>query len=156
MTLLTQNELATNEVAVEKLNEALRGERAAVETYIQALEKLGQDSKADDIRRIRAEHMEAVQELKDEVIRLGGRPDETSGAWGTWAETVMGAAKMFGRGIAVRTLREGEEHGEELFKDIASHDHVGSGVRDLMRSKYIPRQQRHIHTLSVLLDKIAS
>lgn len=155
MTLLTQNELASNEVAIEKLNEALRGERAAVETYIQALEKLGADPKGDEIRRIRAEHMEAVQDLKDEVIRLGGKPDRTSGAWGTWAETIVGTAKIFGRGATIRALREGEEHGEELFKDIASHDRVGSLVRDIMRSKYIPRQQRHIHSLSVLLEKIA-
>ncbi len=155
MTLLTQNELTSNEVAIEKLNEALRGERAAVETYIQALEKLGADPKGDEIRRIRSEHMEAVQELKDEVIRLGGKPDRTSGAWGTWAETIVGTAKLFGQGATIRALREGEEHGEELFKDIATHDHVGSMVRDLMRSKYIPRQQRHIHSLSAILEKIA-
>ena len=156
MTLLTQNELASNDVDVEKLNEALRAERSAVEAYIQALEKLGTDPKADDIRLIRGDHMQAVQELKDDVIRFGGRPEETSGAWGTWVETVMGAAKFFGRSLTVRTLREGEEHGEELFKDIASHDHVSESVRDLMRTRYIPRQQRHIHSLSVILDKIAS
>lgn len=155
MTLLTQNELASNEVAVTKLNEALRGERAAVETYVQALEKVGTDPRADHLRTIRADHMEAVQELKDEIVRLGGKPDDTSGAWGTWAETVMGAAKIFGNTTAVRALREGEEHGEELFKDIAAHDHVGTGVRDLMRSKYIPRQQRHIRSLSLILEKIA-
>ncbi|HXU64861.1 MAG TPA: DUF2383 domain-containing protein, partial [Polyangia bacterium] len=70
---------------VDTLNELLRGEISAVETYRQALEKLTNSDARMQLEDACRSHELRVQKLKDQVVRLGGKPDETSGAWGAFA-----------------------------------------------------------------------
>src|SRR5262249_7551842 len=85
-----------HEERVGCLNSLLRGELSAVETYRQVLDKVTNDIGASDLRRIEGEHREAVSLLRSHVVMKGSEPDATSGAWGTWAKSVMGASKAFG------------------------------------------------------------
>src|SRR5262245_16098893 len=93
------------------LNSLLRGELAATETYQQAEAKLGDGPGADELRQIHAEHRWAANELRKYVHRFGGQPDQSSGAWGAFAKSVSGAAKLLGNTAALKALKEGEESG---------------------------------------------
>jgi uncharacterized protein (TIGR02284 family) len=139
---------------VDQLNSLLRGEISAVETYKQAIEKVddGHASEATLLRAIAQEHGEHAQFLRDEVRRLGGDADDSSGAWGTWAQTIEGAASLFGDTSALKALKEGEEHGLKDYEEAL--DDVGDPARTLIVTKLIPAQQRHIQALDGMIRKI--
>jgi uncharacterized protein (TIGR02284 family) len=138
---------------IDQLNSLLRGEISAVETYEQAITKVDDEhaSDATALRAIAQEHGEHAQALREEIRRLGGEADDSSGAWGAWAKTVEGTAKLFGDTSALKALKEGEEHG---LKDYEDADDIDETARGLIMTRLIPAQQRHIETLDGMIRKI--
>jgi uncharacterized protein (TIGR02284 family) len=138
---------------IDKLNSFLRGERSAVETYNQAIEKLEDEP---DIRQrlqsLRDSHSARVIELSTRIRALGGKPDETSGAWGGFAKLVEGGAKLFGKSAAIAALEEGEDHGKRLYAD--NLDELSEQTREFIRSRIMPEQRRTHDILSALKDLV--
>src|SRR5262245_6493340 len=100
----------TSQQTVANLNSLLRGEIAAAETYLQAMDKVGNDPGAAELRSIHAHHREAANEFRKRVHQFGGKPVQGSSAWGAFAEAVAGAAKHFGQSGTLKALKEGEVH----------------------------------------------
>ena len=134
--------------AVDSLNELLRGEISAVETYRQAIEKLGSSPTGVQLEDCRRSHAERVAKLRECVARLGGEPAKESGAWGAFARLVEGSAKAFGERAAVSALEEGEDHGLKLYRDdLAKLDPVSRG---LVETELLPAQERTHQFMSTL------
>lgn len=140
--------------AVDQLNSLLRGEISAVETYKLAIEKVGEEhvSDATQLRAIAQEHGEHAQRLREEILRLGGEADDSSGAWGVYAKTIEATAKLFGDASALKALKEGEEHGLKDYRE--SLDDLDESSRRLVAEVLIPAQQRHVTTLDAIMAKI--
>jgi bacterioferritin (cytochrome b1) len=133
---------------IDALNKLLRGELSAVETYGQALERLRTSTFAADLAECRRSHEERVELLRQQVVRLGGKPADTSGPWGGFAKLVEGGAKLFGEKAAVAALEEGEDHGLKLYRtEVAKLDTV---TRDLIERSLMPAQERTHQALSTL------
>jgi rubrerythrin len=139
-------EMDTN--PVNTLNELLRGEISAVETYRQALERLTNSLVRAELEDCRRSHEQRVQKLRDEVVRLGGRPDDSSGTWGAFAKLVEGGAKAFGEKAAIAALEQGEDHGVRLYK--GDLDKLDPASRALVETDVLPAQERTHHSLSTL------
>jgi uncharacterized protein (TIGR02284 family) len=141
--------------AVEQLNSLLRGEISAVQTYDQAIEKLGEEhgQMAAELRRIAQEHGEHAQELRARVRTLGGNPADSAGAWGDVVQAVEGASKLFGEASALKTLREGEEHGLRDYRDALSELDLES--RRLVQDVLLPAQLLHIQALDAMIGRLA-
>ena len=84
----------TQTATVDTLNGFLRGEISAVETYRQALDKLQSSPSRVQLEQCRRSHEERVSRLRQEVVRLGGKPEEGSGAWGAFAKLVDVAGRL--------------------------------------------------------------
>src|SRR5688572_22463284 len=97
--------------AADTLNSLLRGEISAVETYQQALDKLGDTKGAAELRRIHVEHRDAANSLRKEIRQHGKEPEPHASAWRAFAKAVEGTAKLFGNDAAMKALKEGEELG---------------------------------------------
>ena len=97
----------TQTATVDTLNGFLRGEISAVETYRQALDKLQSSPSRVQLEQCRRSHEERVSRLRQEVVRLGGKPEEGSGAWGAFAKLVDVAGRLLG----VNTIMTGPEVG---------------------------------------------
>jgi uncharacterized protein (TIGR02284 family) len=139
--------------AVDQLNSLLRGEISAAETYRIAIDK-GEGDRATELsslREISREHGENAQKLRDEIRRIGGEADDSSGAWGTWAKTVQGVSSLFGDASALKALKEGEEHGLKGYQDAV--DDVDASCRELIVETMIPAQQKHIDILDAMIDR---
>lgn len=133
---------------VDTLNELLRGEISAVETYRQALEKLTHSDARTQLEDACHSHELRVQKLREQVVRLGGRPDETSGAWGAFARLIEGGAKTFGEKAAIAALEEGEDRGLRLYRgDI---DKLDPASRALIEQDVLPAQEATHRSLSTL------
>jgi len=134
---------------VKHLNSFLRGEISAVETYNQAIKKLGSEpSISSKLEGARNSHQQRVEVLREEISRLGGEPAQGSGVWGAFARLTEGGAQVLGKQAAIAALEEGEDHGRDDYKrDIEDLSPEG---RRLVQSKLLPEQLRTHDTLSQL------
>lgn len=156
MTMRNDNagyEMDDTSEAVHQLNSLLRGEISAAETYRMAIDKLNDTEHAADaglLSQIQEEHGRACQSLRDRIRELGGEPSDSSGAWGAWAKLVQGSSNLFGDTAALKSLKEGEEHGLKDYEEAA--DDMDATSFDLVQNQLIPAQRRHI----TLLDQLIS
>ena len=133
---------------VNALNGFLRGEISAVETYRQAIEKLGAGPTQVQLEDCRRSHEQRVAKLREQVASLGGEPARDSGAWGSFARLVEGGAKAFGERAAVAALEEGEDHGLKLYRD--DLDKLDPMSRQLVETELLPAQERTHQFMSTL------
>jgi len=142
----------TQETTVATLNGFLRGEISAVETYRQALDKLQSSPSRMELEECRRSHAQRVERHRQEVVRLGGTPEENSGAWGSFAKLVEGSAKVLGEKAAISALEAGEDHGLKLYRD--EMEKLDPTVRSVIESEVLPAQERTHQSLSTLKHSI--
>lgn len=133
---------------IDRLNELLRGEMSAVETYQQALERLYNAGARQQLEECRRDHQERVEKLRRYIIQRGGAASEGSGAWGTFTKLFEGGAKILGDKAAIAALEEGEDHGLRLYRD--DLDKLDVQSRQLVEMDLLPAQQRTHNTMSAL------
>jgi bacterioferritin (cytochrome b1) len=137
------------DTGTDTLNELLRGELSAVETYMQAINAL-EGTTAARLTQIKDEHVESANALREQIRALGSQPDQSSGLWGAFAKAVEGTAAMISESTAVSALRKGEQTGVESYEKSLSKTMPRASM-DLIESQLIPRTRRHIHILEGIL-----
>ena len=145
-------DMSSDGAVVRQLNSLLRGEISAAETYRMAIDKVadaGDAANAGLLREIQEEHGRAAQGIRDRIRELGGEASDSSGAWGAWAKTVQGTMNLFGDASALKSLKEGEEHGLKDYEEAL--DGVDADSGQLIRNQFIPNQSRHIGLLDGLI-----
>jgi hypothetical protein len=139
---------------IRGLNELLRGELAALETYNQALSVVSGDSETEnDLRECQTSHRERVDRLRMEIIERGGTPDTGSGAWGVFAKAVEGTAKTVGQKMAINALEAGEDHGIKEYNELLPK--LDGAARDIVQTSIYPEQMRTHRIMSVLKHRQA-
>lgn len=137
----------TREHDIEQLNGMLRGERAAVETYGQCIDKLDDANLTRQLSELRSSHSGRVGRIAARVVMLGGEADSSSGAWGTFAKAVEGSAAVFGKAAAISALEEGEDHGKKMYSKL---DELTDSTRQFVQSELVPEQRRTHDAMSAL------
>lgn len=135
----------------DTLNSLLQGELSAVETYQQALGKLGATKGGPELKRIHDEHRAAANTLRQHVHLQGGKPLQGSGAWGAFAKLVEGTAKLFGDVAALKALKEGEEHGIKQYEAALKEADLPSEYDVLISSTLLPQTRAHVPVLDRLM-----
>ena len=142
-------------VDIKALNQVLRDELSAVETYHQALDKnrqqYGQDARFMQLDQMCRDHEQTAQQLRSMIRSMGGTESQDSGAWGTWAKTVMGTAKLLGDKAALKALKEGEESGIKDYEDVLQNRTAPPDVQSLL-SAMISKSQEHVRALDRLIE----
>jgi uncharacterized protein (TIGR02284 family) len=138
---------SSTEHCIKVCNSLLRGEISAIETYTQAIEKFRDEPEVALLEDIRREHVASANQLRENVHQMGGKPSNESGAWGAWAKTVEGAAKLIGDSAALKALQEGEEHGEKEYRAAIKDDGVLPQCRTMFETELLPSQLRHLRIL---------
>jgi uncharacterized protein (TIGR02284 family) len=125
---------------VETLNSFLRGEISAVETYRQAIGHVSDDRIRGAIQDCLQDHEHRVEALRDRIEKLGGKPTDGSGIWGTFAKLVQKGANVLGEKTAIQALEEGEDHGlADYQRDM---DKTHGEARRFVRMELLPAQKR--------------
>jgi demethoxyubiquinone hydroxylase (CLK1/Coq7/Cat5 family) len=136
------------EQPIQQLNSFLRGEISAVETYRIALDKVADSGARAQLEQCQDSHKRRVDMLRTRIMQLGGQPDKSSGAWGAFAKTAEGGAKLFGEKAAIDVLEEGEDHG---LKDYQSHlAELDVDSRVFVERELLPAQQQTHKAMSTL------
>jgi len=143
---------ASSEKVCDTLNDFLQGEISAVETYRQALEKVNEPSLQPLLVDNSRSHQERVESLRNLIVRLGGTPAQSSGAWGGFAKLVAGGAKAFGLKAALAALEEGEDHGLRMYK--RGLDDLDVSTRAVIESDILPAQVRSHDLMSAVKHSV--
>ncbi|HVU49674.1 MAG TPA: DUF2383 domain-containing protein [Polyangia bacterium] len=132
--------------ALETLNDLLKGELSAVESYDRALPAV-EDKPAlrGDLQECRASHELRVERLRRAIVDVGGEPAHDSGAWGLFAKAVAGGARALGWKTVINTLEEGEVHGLKDYGDAMAR--LDERLRQVVSTELYPEQQ---HTAGVM------
>jgi hypothetical protein len=133
------------------LTALVKDELAAVETYKQALAKVGDAPGGSELRRIEADHEDALSILQERLDDLEVATD--AGLWGTWSQAVESVAQVFGNKAAIMALKEGEEHGVHDYEDALRNESLGADIRRIISSQILPKTRAHIPALERLLEK---
>lgn len=144
--------MPSQEEKSDTLNSLLRGEISAVETYQQAMDKIGSGPGAVELRLIHDEHREAANTLRKHIRDHQGTPDKGSGAWGAFAKAVAGVAKLFGNTAALKALKEGEEHGAKSYEDALEDKDLAGECKELIRTRLLPQTRAHVAVLDRLME----
>jgi len=129
--------------AIAILNDLLRGELAATQTYDQALERVEQDSVRATLRHLRVDHHQAVLTLQEHIRSLGGEPNSQAGSWGP-GRPPEGAP-------ALRGLRQAEEGSVASYEKAAEQNELPPECRALIRTALLPQCRTHVATLDKML-----
>ena len=156
MSNTTDMSMPNSDEAVRQLNSFLRGEISAAETYRMAIDKVVDKDRSnaniDTLREMQEEHGRAAQALRDRIRELGGEPSDSSGPWGSLATMVQGTMNLFGDASALKSLKEGEEHGLKDYQE--GVDDIDASSAQLVENQLIPAQQRHISLLDQLINSV--
>lgn len=136
------------------LNELLRGEIAATETYQQALSKVGDEPEAAEVHRMHREHREAANTLRQHVRDHAGEPDHGSGAWGALAKVVTSVAKLIGDQASLSALKRGEEYGIKQYREALNNAELPADCKNVIRSTLLPQTEEHVRTLERLMKTV--
>ncbi len=141
-----------NTTDVETLNSFLRGEISAVETYRQAIGHVADEKIRSQLEDCLHDHEHRVESIRERVEKLGGKPAEGSGLWGTFAKLVQAGADVLGEKTAIQALEEGEDHGlADYQRDM---DKTHGEARRFVRMELLPAQKRTHERLSRLKKTI--
>jgi len=139
--------------SVDQLNSFLRGELSAVETYRIALDKLDKASFASmQLQTVMSSHQQRVDSLRGKIMEMGGKPAESSGAWGVFAKAIEGSAAVLGDKMAIDALESGEDQGlADYRQDLTKLD---DNTRQLIVSQLLPKQEETHRTMSTLKKQL--
>ena len=142
-----------NKEVIDALNELLRGELSAVESYDKALPAIDRQPKVRaDLQTVRASHEARADRLRSAIEQLGGKPSEQAGAWGMFAKAVTTGSRALGLKAVISTLEEGEDHGLKEYKEAMPK--LDPGLQRLVTDELYP-QQLQTHGMLSALKRVA-
>jgi hypothetical protein len=147
------NTTQSNEAVIDALNELLRGELSAVESYDKALPAIDKQPKVRaDLQTCRASHEARAERIRSAIEQMGGRPSAAAGPWGVFAKAVTAGSRALGLKAVISTLEEGEDHGLKEYKDAMTK--LDPGLQRLVSDELYP-QQLQTHGMLSALKRVA-
>jgi uncharacterized protein (TIGR02284 family) len=121
---------------MDGLSNLLQTASDAVYSYQQAIPKVEDDIMRERLTSFRKSHEENIQELKNAIERLGGRPPEISkGFKGLIFESVSALRSLTGSKGALKALQTVEERTNRHYGDAVSWE-IPEDPRDLLRKQF--------------------
>lgn len=133
---------------IDTLNNFLKHELTAVETYKHALRRVKDNGAQRQLEECERSHEQRVSVLKSKIQELGGNPAHTVGAWGTFAKLVERGAAAFGDRMAVAALEEGEDRGTRDYKEDLTK--LDPNVRAFVEREILPAQEKTFGAMNAL------
>ena len=128
------------DATITKLQECLRTELSAVETYELALKSVTHVGLHHALQEILTSHGRRTDQLRDRILRLGAEPVTSSGVWGAFAKVFQAGADLLGDRTAIAALEEGEDRSLHLYK--TSLNEFDGATRMLIAREILPAAQR--------------
>ena len=136
----TNHNADTQNASIQKLQELLRGELSAVETYELALKSVSHVGLHRTLQEILVSHSRRIPQLREKITAMNGEPPQSSGIWGAFAKVFQVGADILGDRAAIGALEEGEDRGVEVYAEDMTG--VDAKTRKLIEGDLLPEQRR--------------
>jgi demethoxyubiquinone hydroxylase (CLK1/Coq7/Cat5 family) len=130
---------ASNDASAEKLQDILRAETSAVETYELALESVTHVGLHRALQEILTSHIQRVEQVRFTLGRLGTEPAKGSGIWGAFAKALQAGADLLGDRVAITALEQGEDRILAIYTGDLSG--IDQRTRSLIETDLLPLQR---------------
>ncbi|AKL95573.1 bacterioferritin [Clostridium aceticum] len=112
-----------DEPNVKTLNELLKGEHMAIESYESVLPTVENHKTREEINTILEDHKQHAMRITDRIISLGGIPEESTGIVGIMSQTKLRAEGILRSDKSMLTkLYDGEDQGIAMVEKIIQGD----------------------------------
>ena len=145
---------ATNDRPVgdtDALNSLLRSEMTAVEIYTHALGQFDDQLVIADLQRIRDEHSRAVRELRDHVVRTGGRPTDGIESDEMSTTALHRGENEISPATVLAALRQREEYGLCEYEAALESEAMHPDCERTIRTDLLTACRNHVEKLNRLL-----
>jgi demethoxyubiquinone hydroxylase (CLK1/Coq7/Cat5 family) len=140
---------------LQALNQLLKGELSAVDTYSTALTVVSDDEdKRQDLRDCQASHENRVLRLCAEIMERGGEPAQASGLWGSFASLIERGASAVGPRMVIGALEAGESHGLKEYQEVLPK--LDMPARSVVCADLYPQQVRTHSIVATLKTTMAA
>lgn len=140
---------------MKEVNELIRGEMSAVQSFDTVIGKLKNTEDRDTLNMIRQDHVRAVEKLKSyqgDNFKASSGDTTSSGPWGSLTSAFAGGASFFGDKTAIKALKMGEEHGINEYRELLRNQDISSDLRRVVETELLPQQERHLSTINKYLQ----
>lgn len=124
-------------------------ESAASDTYTEALDFFHKDPEQSLLLAIRAGHDENIDCISDHLLAMGQDADPGGGA-DRFSQAVESISLTFGEGATFMALEAGEAAALEECRSAMVDPELPAPLKEDLRSRLIPRLQRHVAELEKL------
>jgi hypothetical protein len=124
-------------------------ESAASETYTEALDFFHDDPEQSLLLAIRAGHDENIDCISDHLVAMG-KAVEPAGAPDRFSKAVESVSLTFGESATFMALEAGEAAALDECQAAITDPEVPATLKEDLRSRLIPRLQRHVAELERL------
>ncbi|MBL0185845.1 MAG: DUF2383 domain-containing protein [Candidatus Obscuribacter sp.] len=133
------------EQSVERLNELLKGEFAAIGSYRQTIERVPDTELKTQLEEIHVAHEARANHLRARVQELGGEPFEGETCWQKITPMTAVAESYIGEKIALLALGEKENAGVQKYQEVLND--LDEDSRELILNELLPAQEQTLSTL---------
>ncbi|SCX96350.1 DUF2383 domain-containing protein [Alkaliphilus peptidifermentans] len=139
-----------DEPNIKTLNELLKGEHMAIESYESVLPSLKDQQLREDINTILNDHKQHAMEISNRIIGLGGLPKEATGMVGIMSQTKLKAEGIFRNDRSIiKKLYDGEDQGIAMVEKIIQGDLDNSSMQ--MVQKILSTDHDHLKKLQEII-----
>lgn len=136
----TSRKAETQNASVQKLQELLRSEMSAVETYELALKSVTHVGLHRTLQEILVSHSRRIPQLREKIVGMNGEPVTSTGVWGAFAKAFQAGADILGDRAAIAALEDGEDKSVALYTGDMTG--VDAKTRKLIDTELAPEQNR--------------
>lgn len=138
---------------IQDLEKIMQVEISAVEAYRQVVKKYPAYEHEHDLRSILADHENAVEFWKTQLMSKAAPIEESSGPWSVVIDTFGDFDKLHADSATLKALKEGEEHGLSVYEDLLHDNKVNFQSHSFIKNICLDQQIKHIAVLDGLIDQ---
>lgn len=138
---------------IRDLEKIMQVETSAVEAYKQVIYKYPAYEHKHDLKSILADHENAVEFWRTQLRSKAATIEESSGPWSVVIDTFGDFDKLHADSATLKALKEGEEHGLNIYEDLLRDDKVNFQSHSFIKNICLDQQIKHIAVLDGLIDQ---
>jgi len=144
--------MAVSEKLISHLNDLLMLDHDAVDAYEQAIKRFNQSGCRTQLTAFQADHRRHIADLKDCIVRYGGRPKDRRDVKGFFMKGMTALQSMAGDEMALKAMLSNERFTNSRYAE-AMHDvSFPDDVRELV-AKNRADEARHLDWIEKAIDR---
>lgn len=141
-----------NETAIKELNSFYKGEHMAIHAYDRYIEEIQDEAVKNTLRQFQNDHKRHADEISKRIEALGGKPDESTGMAGIYANAKEAVENLIKHDTADTLKRafDGEDKGVAMAEELIKGD-LDTSSRQIV-DQILNEDHGHLNTMTQMIS----